>query len=88
MTHVFCKYVLVYEAASNCGLATADTYVNSQNLSSYTKVSIIRYMYICDYFHVYKEVQNVSVRQGINICEFAQHGFIYKSIYSMIHVYL
>ena len=52
------------------------------------KVSIIRYMYICEYFQLYKEVQSVSVRQGINICEFAQHGFIYKSIYSMIHVYL
>ena len=88
MTYVFCKYVLVYEAASKCALATADTYVNSQNLSSYTKVSIIRFMYICEYFHVYKEVQSVSVRQGINICELAQLGFIYKSIYSMIHVYL
>ena len=46
MTYVVCKYVLVYEAASKCALATADTYVNSQNLSSYTKVSIIRYIYI------------------------------------------
>ena len=88
MRHVFCKYVLVYEAASKCILATADTYVNSQNLSSYTKVSIIRYMYICEYFHVYKEVQSVSVRQGINICEFAQHGFIYKTIYDTCTVYL
>ena len=52
------------------------------------KVSIIRYMYICKYFHVYKVVQSVSVRQRTNMCEFAQLGFIYKSIYSMIHVYL
>ena len=31
------------------------------------KVSIIRYMYICDFFHVYKEVQSVSVRQRANM---------------------
>ena len=52
------------------------------------KVSIIRCMYICEYFDVYKEVQSVSVRQRTSMCEFAQLGFIYKSIYSMIHVYL
>ena len=52
------------------------------------KVSIIRYMYICAYFHIYKEVQSVSVRQRTNMCEFAQLGSIYKSICSMIHVYL
>ena len=37
----FCKYVFAYEAASKYALATADTYVNSQNLSSYIKISII-----------------------------------------------
>ena len=52
------------------------------------KESIIRYMYICKNFHVYEEVQSVSVRQRTNMCEFAQLGLIYKSIYSMIHVYL
>ena len=52
------------------------------------KVFFIQYMYICKYFHVYKEVQSVSVRQRTDMCEFAQLGFIYKSIYSMMHVYL
>ena len=52
------------------------------------KVSFIQYMYICEYFHVYKEVQSVSVRQRTDMCEFAQLWFIYKSIYSMMHVYL
>ena len=51
------------------------------------KVSIIRYMYICEYFQLYKEVQSVSVRQRMNICEFAQHGFTHESIYNMIYVY-
>ena len=50
------------------------------------KVSIIRIF--ASIFHVYKEVQSVSVRQRANMCEFAQLGFIYKSIYSMIHVNL
>ena len=52
------------------------------------KVSIIRYMYICEYFHVYKEVQSVNVRQRTNICEFAQHGFIHESVYNMICILL
>ena len=44
------------------------------------KVSIIRYMYICEYFHVYKEVLSASTRKGTDICEFAQHGFIHESV--------
>ena len=30
---------------------------------------------------VYKEVLSESARKGINICELAQHGFIYKAIH-------
>ena len=44
-------------------------------------------MYICDYIYVYKEVLTVSTRKGADICEFAQHGFTYKSICDMIYVY-
>ena len=40
-------------------------------------------MNICEYFHVYKEIQSVSIRQGINIQEFAPLGFIYKGIYNI-----
>ena len=38
--------------------------------------------------HVYKEVLSVSTCKGTNICEFAEHGFIYTSIYDMICVFL
>ena len=38
--------------------------------------------------HVYKEVLSVSTCKGTNICEFAEHRFIYKSIYDMICVFL
>ena len=31
---------------------------------------------------------SVSTRKGTDICEFTQHGIIYKSICSMIYVYL
>ena len=32
---------------------------------------------------VYKEVLSVSTRKGTDICEFAQHGVIYKSFCNM-----
>ena len=38
--------------------------------------------------YVYKEVLSVSTRKGTNICEFAEHRFIYTSIYDMICVFL
>ena len=66
------------------------------------KVSNIRYMYICEYFHVYKEVQSVSVRQRTNnlgsytrlpivwymcTCEFVCI-YIYVYIYMCIYIYM
>ena len=57
MTHVFCKYVLVYEAASKCILATADTYVNSQNLSSYTKYL----SYVCIFASIFMYTKRFKV---------------------------
>ena len=36
---------------------------------------------------VYKEVLSVWVREGRDICEFAQHRFIYKSSDNIIHDY-
>ena len=45
------------------------------------------YMYISEYMHVYKEVLTVSTRKGTNICEFAQQGFIYKTIHDTKYVY-
>jgi hypothetical protein len=66
----------------------AETYVISHNLSSYTKVSTIRYMYACGWMYIYKEILSVWVREGRDICEFAQHQFIYKSSDDIIHVYL
>ena len=66
----------------------AATYVISHNLSSYTKVSTIRYMYACGWMYIYKEILSVWVREGRDICEFAQHQFIYKSSDDIIHVYL
>ena len=66
----------------------AETHVISHNLSSYTKVSIIRYMYTFGWMYIYKEVLSVGVREGSDICEFAQHRFISKSSDDIIHVYL
>ena len=37
---------------------------------------------------VYKEVLSVWVREGRDICEFAQHRFIYKSSDNIIHDYI
>ena len=50
------------------------------NLGSYTRVSIIWYMYTCEDMHVYKKVLSARTRKGTNICKFAQHRFIYKRI--------
>ena len=46
------------------------------------------YMYTCEYVYVYNDVLGVSTRKGANICQLAQHGFIYKSICDGIYVYL
>ena len=61
-------------------------YVSSHNMGSYIKVSVILYMYTCEYMHVYKQVLSVSTRKGTDICDFAQHGIIYKSICNMKYV--
>ena len=45
-------------------------------------------MRTCEHMYVYKEVLSVSSRKGRGIREFAQHGFIYKSIYYTLSVYL
>ena len=79
-------YILV--CASKCALARAQTDVSSHNMGSHIKVSLIWYMYTCEYMHVYREVLSVRVREGRDICEFAQHRFIYKSSDDIIHVYL
>ena len=44
-------------------------------------------MYSCGFMYVYKEVLSVRVREGRDICEFAQHRFIYKSNDNIIHDY-
>ena len=69
-------------------LARAQTYVSSHNMGSHIKVSLIGYMYTCEYMHVYREVLSVSTRKGTDICGFAQHGVIYKSICNMKYGYL
>ena len=38
--------------------------------------------------HVYNEVLTLSTRKGTDICEFAQHGFTYKSTCNIKYVYL
>ena len=38
--------------------------------------------------HIYKEVLTVSTRKGTDICEFAQHGVIHKSICNIKCVYV
>ena len=69
-------------------LAGAQTYVSSHNMGSHIKVFVIWYMYTSEYMHVYNEVLTVSTRKGTDICEFAQHGVIHKSICNMKFVYL
>ena len=69
-------------------IARAQTYVNSHNVGSHIKVSLIWYMYTCEYMHVYRENLSVSTRKGTDICQLAQHGVIYKSICNMKYVYL
>ena len=41
-------------------------------------------MYTCELRHVYKELQCVSTCKGASMSDFAQHGFIYKTIHDMI----
>ena len=68
----------------------ARTSVRLHSTGSYTKVSVMECMYICDicrHMYVCKEVLSVSTRKGTDICEFAQHGFIYKSICHVIYVF-
>ena len=62
------------------------TRVHIQNVSVIWYIYI--YMYTCEYMHVYQEVLSVSTRKGINICEFAKHGFIYERICNMICMYI
>ena len=71
-------------------LAGAQAYVSLRNMSLYTKVSVMEYiyMYTCDHMYVCKEVLSASTRKGTDICEFAQHGFIYKGICDMTYVCL
>ena len=70
-------------------LASAQTWVISHNMGSYTKLSMIWYeTNTCEYMHVYKEVLSVSARKGTNKYESAQQGLIYKSICDMIYAYL
>ena len=45
-------------------------------------------MYTCEHMYVCKEVLSASTGKGTDRCEFAQHGFTYKSIFDMIYVYL
>ena len=44
-------------------------------------------MHTCGYTYVYKEVLSVWVREGRDMCEFAQHWFIYNSRDNIIHDY-
>ena len=84
------KHMHVYKELQSVGTrkGTNILYVSSHNMGSYIKVSVIWYMYTCEYMHVYKEALSVSTRKGTDICEFAQHGVIYKSICNMKYVYL
>ena len=68
-------------------LARAQRYVRLHNNGSCTRVSIIFHMYTCEYVDVYEEVLSVSTRRDAHICKFAQHRFIYNSIYDMIYVH-
>ena len=45
-------------------------------MGSYTKVSVMEYMYTCEHSQGHK-----------HICEFAQRGFIYKTIHDTMYVY-
>ena len=45
-------------------------------------------MYTWEHMYVYKQVLSVSIRKGTTICEFAEHRFIYTSIYDMIWFFL
>ena len=58
-------------------------------MSLYTKISVMEYVqYTCEHMYVCKEVLSASTRKGTDICEFAQHGFIYKGICDMTYVCL
>ena len=57
-------------------------------MGSYIKVSVMEYMYTCGHMYVCKEVLSASTGKATGICEFAQHGFTYKSIFDMMYVYL
>ena len=45
-------------------------------------------MHTCEHMYVYNEVLSVWVREGRDICEFAQHRFIYNSSDNIIHDYI
>ena len=57
-------------------------------MGSYTKLSVMEYMYTCEHMYIRKEVLSASTRKGTDICELAQHGFTYKSIVDMIYIYV
>ena len=78
------EYIAVYTKNQIWARARAQRYVRLHHNSSYTRVSKIFYMYTCEYVDVYKEVLSVSTRRDEWICKFAQHRFIYNSIYDMI----
>ena len=61
-------------------------HVSLLNTGSYTELSMIRFVVYS--VNICKKVLSVSTRKGTDICEFAQHGFIYKTICDMIYVYL
>ena len=57
----------------------AQTYVSSHNAESYTtRVSVIWNMPTSEHMCEYEKVPSVSTCKGTDICEFAQHRFIYK----------
>ena len=66
----------------------ARTSVSLHNMGSYTKASVMEYMYTWEHMYVCKEVLSASTRKGTDICELAQHGLIYKWICDVIYVVL
>ena len=72
-------------------LTRAQTSVRVQSTGWYTNVSVIWfliYVYLWVYVYVYNDVLSASTRKGTDICEFAQHGFTFKSICNIKNVYL
>ena len=94
-----CEYMYVYNTKSfkAWALARKQTYVSLHNMSSYTKVSEIWYVYTCEYMYVYKKVLSVSARKGTDRCELHNLGSytrvfliqrMYTCKYNIIQEYL